>query len=52
MKLYGKIMYGTKDVSNSSDCDAVKWDAFVLIQSVYECPARPYVIKCYSASYS
>lgn len=52
MKLYDKIMYGTTDVSNSNDCDAVKWDAFVLVQSVSECPARPYVIKCYSASYS
>ena len=26
--------------------DAVQWDACVLAQSVSECPARPYIIKC------
>ena len=45
-------MYGTTDVSNSSECDVVKLDAFVLVQSIFGGPARPYIIKCYSASYS
>jgi hypothetical protein len=32
MNLFGKIMYGTTDISNSSDCAAVKLDALVLLQ--------------------